>query len=126
MIDALFNDPSYLGAKRMLDATVARHEAIAANIANAETPHYKRIDLAPSFRQELQRALASGDAAQLRSLQPRIAVDSQALATKPDGNTVNIERELVDLGENTLDNAVETEVISESLYKLRMAITGKS
>ena len=125
MIEALFNDPTYLGAKRMLDATVACHQAIAANIANAETPNYKRIDLAPSFRQELQKALASGDPNQLRGLQPTLAVDSQALPTKPDGNTVNLERELVELGENTLQDAVETKVISESLYKLRMAITGK-
>ena len=39
MIDALFNQPGYLGAKRMLDASVARHDAIASNIANAEIPH---------------------------------------------------------------------------------------
>ena len=96
MIDALFNQPGYLGAKRMLDATVKRHEAIAANIANAETPHYKRVDLAPSFRAELQSALASQNAGQLASLRPQLAAAPQALPVNRDGNTVNLEHELVE------------------------------
>jgi flagellar basal-body rod protein FlgB len=125
MIDALFNQPGYLGAKRMLDATVKRHEAIATNIANAETPHYKRIDLAPSFRAELQSALASKNVGQLTSLRPQLAVDSKALPVNRDGNTVNLEHELVELGQNTLQHAVETQMVSASLLKLRLAITGK-
>jgi len=126
MIDALFNDPGYLGAKRMLDATVARHDAIASNIANAETPHYKRLDLAPSFSQELQNAIASRDAARLGSIQARIGADPQAQAANRDGNTVNLEHEMVELSQNTLTNAVETQIVTASLAKLRMAITGKS
>jgi flagellar basal-body rod protein FlgB len=122
----LFNQPGYLGAKRMLDATVKRHEAIAANIANAETPHYKRVDLAPSFRAELQSALASQNAGQLASLRPQLAADPQALPVNRDGNTVNLEHELVELGQNTLQHAVETQLVNASLLKLRMAITGKS
>ena len=126
MIDALFNQPGYLGAKRMLDATVARHDAIAANIANAETPGYKRIDLAPSFRDELRSALARGDASSLSALQPKLATDSQALAANRDGNTVNLEHELVELSQNSLQHAVESQLVSSSLLRLRMAITGKS
>ena len=42
MIDALFNDPTYLAGKKMLDAIALRQEAIAANIANLETPGYIR------------------------------------------------------------------------------------
>ena len=126
MIDALFNQPGYLGAKRMLDATVAKHEAIAANIANAETPHYKRVDLAPSFESNLQRALASGTVSRMQNITPQVVVDSKALASNRDGNTVNLEHELLELNQNTLRNAVETQLISTSLAKLRMAITGKS
>ncbi len=126
MIEALFNQPGYLGAKRMLDATVVRHAVIAANIANAETPHYRRMDLAPSFRTELQNALASHDAARLCALQPQVAVDAKALPANRDGNTVNIERELVELGQNTLEHTVESQVVSAALARLRMAVTGKS
>jgi flagellar basal-body rod protein FlgB len=126
MIEALFNQPSYLGAKRMLDALAVRHEALAANVANAETPHYKRIDLAPSFRAELQSALASRDAASLSTLQPRVSVDASALPLNRDGNTVNLEHELVELGQNTLQHTVETQMVSAALAKLRLAITGKA
>jgi flagellar basal-body rod protein FlgB len=126
MIEALFNDPEYLGAKRMLDMLAVRHEALAANVANAETPHYKRMDLAPSFRAELQNALASRDTARLNSLQPRLAVDASVLPLNRDGNTVNLEHELVELGQNTLQHTVETQMVSGALAKLRLAITGKA
>jgi len=126
MIEALFNQPGYLGAKRLLDATVARHDAIAANIANAETPHYQRVDLAPSFRAELQNAIAHHDAVRLRSLQPRLAVDSKALPRNRDGNSVNLEGELVELGQNSLEHTVEIQMVTAALAKLRLAITGKA
>jgi flagellar basal-body rod protein FlgB len=125
MIDALFNHPGYLGAKRMLDATVARHEAIAANVANAETPRYKRVDLSPSFRTELQRAISGQDLQRLRSAQPRIAVDTKALPSNRDGNSVNLEKELLLLSQNSLQHAIETQVVTASLAKLRLAITGR-
>ena len=126
MIEALFNQPGYLGAKRMLDATMARHDAISANIANAETPRYPRVDLAPSFRAELQSAIAGRDTARLGSIRPQIAKDSLALAVNRDGNTVNLERELVELSQNTLEGTVQTRLVTSALTKLRMAITGKS
>jgi flagellar basal-body rod protein FlgB len=126
MIEALFNQPGYLGAKRMLDATMARHDAISANIANAETPRYQRVDLAPSFRAELQSAIAGRDTARLGSIRPQIAKDSLALADNRDGNTVNLERELVELSQNTLEGTVQTRLVTSALTKLRMAITGKS
>ena len=62
MIDALFNQPTYVAAKKMLDVTVLRQEAIASNLANLETPNYKRLDVAPSFEAQLSQAVASGDA----------------------------------------------------------------
>ncbi len=126
MIEALFNQPEYVGAKTMLDTLALRHEALAANVANAETPHYKRVDLAPSFKQELQTALASKDGGRLSQLQPRLAVDASALPLNRDGNTVNLEHEMVELGQNTLQHSVETQLVNTALAKLRLAITGKS
>jgi flagellar basal-body rod protein FlgB len=43
MIEALFNQTGYLAAKKTLDAVALRQEAIANNIANLETPGYKRF-----------------------------------------------------------------------------------
>lgn len=126
MIDALFSQPNYLAAKKMLDAAVLRHAAIASNIANLETPNYKRLDLAPSFSAELQRACASGNTAQIDALQPALAVDDQAVAASRDGNTVNLENELMQMNQNALEHSLETQLITRSLVQLRMAITGKS
>jgi hypothetical protein len=75
MIDALFNDPNYLAGKKVLDAIALRQDAIASNIANLETPGYHRVDLAPSFKTELERACASGDPQQIASLKPALAPD---------------------------------------------------
>lgn len=110
----------------MLDATVARHDAIASNIANAETSHYLRVDLTPSFRAELQSAIAGQDTARLRSLRPQIGTDLRALPVNRDGNTVNLEQELLELSQNAIANTVQTRLVTASLAKLRLAITGKS
>ena len=124
MIDALFNQPSYLAAKKELDAVALRQQAIASNIANLETPGYKRIDIAPSFNAELQRACSAGDSGQIAALQPKLEVDPNAVPVSPDGNTVSLEDELLKMNENSLANTLETQLVSNNLYRLRMAITG--
>lgn len=126
MIEGLFNEPSYLAAKKTLDAVALRQEAIASNIANLETPGYKRIDLSPSFRAELDRACASGDPQQLASLKPSLAVDTTAVANSLDGNTVNLENEMMQQNQNAMTHALETQMVSSLLFRLKMAITGKS
>jgi flagellar basal-body rod protein FlgB len=126
LIDGLFSQTNYVAAKKMLDATALRHEAIASNLANLETPGYKRIDLAPSFNEQLTRALHSNDSGTVTHLQPSLTVDSSAKNCSPDGNTVQLENELMQLSSNTLAHTVETQLISSNLLKLRLAITGRA
>lgn len=126
MIDALFNQPDYAAAKKALDAIELRQQAIASNIANLETPGYKRLDVAPSFSAELQRACAAGDSQQINSLKPELATDPNAVAVSPDGNTVNLENELVQLNKNTLSHSMETQLVTYTLLRLKLAITGKN
>jgi flagellar basal-body rod protein FlgB len=125
MIDALFNQPTYVAAKKMLDATVLRQEAIASNLSNLETPNYKRLDVAPSFETQLSRAVQSGDATRIASLKPTLAVDPSAVSGRGDGNTVTLESEMLKLNQNTFEDALETQLIGGSLAKMRLAITGK-
>lgn len=126
MIEGLFNQTNYVAAKKMLDATALRHEAIASNLANLETPHYKRIDVAPTFASELQQAVASKEPAKIGNLQPQLAVDPTAVATRKDGNTVQLEAELLKLNQNFMEHQLETQLVSGALLKLRLAITGRS
>jgi flagellar basal-body rod protein FlgB len=125
MIDALFNQPTYVAAKKMLNATVLRQEAIASNLSNLETPGYKRLDVAPSFETQLSQAVKSGDASQMAGLQPGIAVDKSAVSGRSDGNTVTLESEMLKLNQNTFEDALETQLVSSSLARMRLAITGK-
>ena len=125
MIEALFNQPNYLAAKKTLDAIVLRQEAIANNIANLETPGYKRVDLAPSFEKELERASATGDTAQIDAVKPTLTVDTTAVASSRDGNTVHLQNELMQMNENALAHSLETQLVSGMLQRMQMAITGK-
>lgn len=126
MIEALFNQPNYVATKKMMDATAMRHEAIASNIANVETPQYKRIDVTTDFAEELRSAVSSRDARRIASLRPQIAVDSNAAAANRDGNTVQIETELMNLSQNTVAHALETQLLTGALLRLRLAITGRA
>lgn len=126
MIEALFSDSYYLAAKRMLDVTVLRHEAIASNLANIETPNYKRLDVSPTFESQLQEAVASKDPEQIAGIQPELTVDTQAVSGRTDGNTVQLETELLKLNQNMVEHSLETQLVTNSLMKLRLAITGKN
>jgi flagellar basal-body rod protein FlgB len=126
VINALFVQPGYESAKKMMDVTALRQEAIASNISNLETPNYKRIDLSPSFETELQQAVSSGNTDQLLSLNPTLAVDQNAVSQNHDGNTVTLENELLEMNQNTMAHALETQLVTGEMLKLRMAITGHS
>ena len=126
MIDGLFNQSGYVAAKKMMDLTALRHEAIASNLAHVETPHYKRLDVAPSFMTELQQAVASRDPARIAAAQPSLSTDATAPAGRKDGNTVQVESELLKLNRNALDHQLETQLVTGNLLKLRLAITGRA
>lgn len=125
MIDALFSQSNYVATKKLLDATVLRHQAIASNLANVETPSYKRVDVSHVFQRELSTAMKSEDVSRISSLQPTIDLDPNAVAANRDGNTVKLEHELLSLNQNSMAHTLETQLISGSLLKLRLAITGR-
>lgn len=125
MLDAIFSSQNYQVARQMMDAAVLRHQALAANIANAETPGYKRIDVAPNFASELKAAIERGPGA-LQNVVPKLAEDLAAKSMRPDGNNVQIENELTLLGKNSSEFNFLAQVVSGNLRSLRMAITGKS
>ena len=125
MIDALFSQTNYMATKKMLDATALQHEAIASNLANAEKPGYQRLELNSSFATELKSAVQAHNGAQIQGLKPALTVDTSAVANTRDGNTVQLERELMKMNQNTVAHALETQLVSGQLLKLRLAITGR-
>lgn len=91
------------------DASWIRNEVIANNIANVDTPGYKRQDV--NFEDELERALGNSryktmDAkvAALRDkhLKPRVINDYSNFSYRTDKNNVDIDTENVTLAANQL------------------------
>jgi flagellar basal-body rod protein FlgB len=127
VIDPIFQTDNYQLARKLLDATVLRQNAIASNIANSETPGYHRLDVAPDFAQELKTRMAAGEFAKTSGdLKPQLAEDLTARSMRPDGNTVEIERELLAMNHNAVQHEFLTEIISGNLKQLKMAISGRS
>jgi len=125
MIEGLFNQTNYVATKKMMDATTLRQEALASNIGNAETPGYQRMDVADSFKKEFSKAISQGGKEALNGLNASLEVDSTAIARDETGNTVDLESEVLQLGENQIAHQLESKIITGSLAKLRLAITGR-
>jgi flagellar basal-body rod protein FlgB len=126
MVDPIFQSTNYQLARTLLDASVMRHTALASNIANAETPGYRRVDLAPDFATELRARLAgAGGTSEPLQIQPRLAQDLHARSIRPDGNSVEVERELLEMNRNGVDYEFLTELVSRNIKQLRLAITGR-
>jgi flagellar basal-body rod protein FlgB len=125
-IEPIFqSDNTYALARKLMDLSALRQEAIASNIANAETPGYRRIDVAPDFASQLKSQLNAGEPiAALDTLQPALAVDAQARTVRPDGNSVDIEHELLAMNKNSVEYGFLTDVVSSNIKQLKMAISG--
>jgi flagellar basal-body rod protein FlgB len=125
MIDPIFQSDTYQLARKLLDATSLRQEAIASNIANVETPGYRRLDIAPDFATELRARVTTGARPEtLSTLQPHLTEDQHARSVRPDGNSVEIERELLEMNRNSVDYEYLSDLVSYNIKQLRTAITG--
>lgn len=126
MIEKLFSGDNYAMSKTMLDVTTARHDALASNIANVETAGYRRVDVSKSFLQELQKQFKTGDAPSAANTKPVIEADAAARSTRPDGNNVELDTELLQMGSNEMQYEMLADFVSGSLARLKTAITGRT
>ncbi len=94
---------------RAADASALRNEVIANNIANVDTPGFKREDV--SFEKELDRALRhnkyetmDSKVANIRTdeLRPRVYTDIDGFSYRYDENSVDMDAEATYLAENQL------------------------
>ncbi|MDP3068736.1 MAG: flagellar basal body rod protein FlgB [Opitutaceae bacterium] len=127
MIDPIFQTDNYQLARKLLDGAVLRQEAIATNIANAETPGFRRIDLSADFAVQLKSRMAAGDFAKTAdSIRPQLAADPFARTVRPDGNSVELEHELMAMNRNSVEHDFLSEIVSNNLKRLKLAITGRT
>jgi flagellar basal-body rod protein FlgB len=110
-----------------LTARARRQSAIAANIANADTPGYRAVDV--SFRGLLARAgagpsLATTHPAHLAAASEAAGGETVLLSggtPRRDGNDVNVDREMVKLAQNQLEYQFFARALAGKFRKLKEA-----
>lgn len=122
MIEGIFNSPQYVQAKLLLNATALRHAALTSNLANVETPGYKRVDVSKSFDVQFQQAAAQNNMKSLAQLTPTISEDTTAAAVRPDGNNVSMDKELMEINRNSADYEFLSQYLSNNIMRLQQAI----
>jgi flagellar basal-body rod protein FlgB len=132
-IPKLFGDNFPL-MERALNLRARRQELIVSNIANADTPHYKSFDmviddeLKKTGRTASTLALETTDPNHLRSVSngfDQVTIhtrESDGLSLRGDGNTVDMDREMVDLSENAINYRASSQIISKMFGVLKAAI----
>jgi len=106
-------DPVASSIERYMDLLAARQKLVTSNIANAETPGYRTMDI--DFEREFRSMVAGA--------QPQ-AVEVPGLPVNHDGNNVSLDREARLLGENALRFNVAETLLKSELQTMREAISG--
>jgi len=118
----MIETPLMRGLERVLDLSAFRHQVIAANLANIDTPGYRTRDLRP-FAGEIEQAMAGEEAFPEQSFTP-IAHEIRGLLERPDGNNVSVERESLLLAQNQLRFQVAVAFLKSEFHQISAAISG--
>ena len=106
---------------KLLDVASLRHKVLAQNVANVNTPNYRRLEV--SFEDTFSR-LYPNDKKAAMHLQPKI-VEAPGGTERLDGNNVDIEAEMGRLSNNALLYNVYSQIIASRVGAMRNAITSK-
>lgn len=126
-------DKTSEGLAKSLDMRLLRHNITSANIANAETPGYtaKKVD----FENELTRALqlegisgteTSGGSPAVEDAVNRVQADiydNPDINVSNDNNTVDVEKEMATLTENSIIYKAAIELMRKKMAALKYAVT---
>ncbi|POZ88143.1 flagellar basal-body rod protein FlgB [Petrotoga sibirica DSM 13575] len=118
-----------------MDALSLRQNVISQNIANYETPGYKRKYV--DFENELQKALNEdskltlkvnrdqhiNNTLSLEKIQPNIQIDDSK-SLRDDGNNVDPDMELIRMTQNTLKYNTLSRLMTYSIQRYETAIRG--
>jgi flagellar basal-body rod protein FlgB len=112
------SDATSVTLRQALDGLQLRQNAIAANVANLETPDY--LSRVVDFEDSLRTAVDSGNPS-------AFAVNEQrsTAATRLNGNNVNIDNEIMLGSETLLRQRLVIQGLNSKYAILRTAITGR-
>jgi flagellar basal-body rod protein FlgB len=132
MLEKLFSNTKITA--KALDATWLRNDAIAQNIANVDTPGYKRKTV--KFEEYLSDAIDGNGikgnltdkrhipigTANVDDISIQVTEDNKSLSTRLDGNNVDIENEMALMAKNTIQYNTLIQRISGQFKTLRSVI----
>ena len=108
-----------------------RHQVVASNIANIDTPGYRTKEI--SFHATMEELLA-GPASGMKATRPEhlgewhfatpepVAYEVPDLPSRSDRNNVNIDSELLKLGETSFGYSVMTQLLRSKLRMIGSSI----
>ena len=109
------------------DASWVRNDVLANNIANADTPNYKRKDV--QFETYLSNAVAGTDSLHetvanidLSTLESTTYTEQAGLSYREDGNNVDISTENVELAKNQLKYYTLMNSVNQEFGRLKSAM----
>jgi len=126
------DNPVLTVLEKGLNASSLRQKVLADNVANVDTPRFKRSDV--DFQLALDAALgSSGSTLSLKTTVPKhiasaedenqsIVQTDRSTSIRNDSNNVDIDREMANVAENGLYYNALTRAISSQLGILRLVI----
>lgn len=115
-------DKSINMLEKMLNVSATKHKVIANNIANINTPGYKKLEV--SFAEQLEKVIKDTSANKFDTFQPKIVVskDDTNGTVRNDGNNVDMDKEVSALMKNTLSYSVYTQLLAKKMELVKSAI----
>ncbi len=107
---------------KLLDLTTAKNKVIANNIANVNTPGFKKFEVA--FQKELRKAVESKDIDKVKNIQESVTL-SKDKSTRKDGNNVDLDKELVAFYQMADRHNIYLEILSKKFKGMIAAIQGR-
>jgi flagellar basal-body rod protein FlgB len=126
--DGIFATPAIQSLTLAMDESALRQQAISSNIANVNTPGFKRLDVSSNFESAFSGALKSLGEGGTANDMPEGAITTAAIQgpARPDGNTVQIEQEMLGLAQNSARYEFASDMLANSFHGMKYAITGTS
>lgn len=114
------------------DASNLRNELISNNIANVDTPNYKRKDI--NFESILQAELSGDNLSEavlelnqdLSVLEPNVFTDNASLSYRLDGNNVDIATEEAYLAENQIKYQALVDLMNQEFSRYKTVLSSNN
>lgn len=131
----LFDASSIPVLEQLVNYSQARHNVLAGNIANLDTPGYRVRDLSPRlFQERLQKALerrdappTTGGSLEIRNEQSldQVAENLQGILRHDDSN-VSMESQVTEMAKNQMQHNLALTIMASQFRLLQAAISERA